>query len=289
MKNKFLRDALDLVLVAVGAMIYAVGFDMFMAPNHINAGGLTGLMMIVVELLGRGSVGTLTIICNVPLFLLGWKRLGRKFFIGSLIGMLSCNTAIDLLAPVLPQITSEPLLACLYGGAMAGLSLGIVFSRGASTGGTDIIARLTRSRLQNFSMGKVMLGLDLVIVTLTGIVFNDLNKVLYCAVTLYVSSIVLDAVVYGFDYSKVALIISEKYEEIARMIGGQMSRGATLLHGKGAYTNQEKTVILVAFKKKQLAELKSAVAEIDPQAFIIVQDAHQVQGEGFSRYSKDAL
>lgn len=289
MKKNLLRNILDMVLVAAGAVLYAISFNLFMEPNQINAGGLTGLMMVVVELTGFGTVGALTIVCNIPLFLLGWKRLGRKFFVGSLIGMLSCNTAIDLLAPILPEVTGEPLLACLYGGALAGVGLGLVFSRGASTGGTDIIARLAKSRLQNFSMGKVMLGLDLLVVTLTGIVFRDLNKVLYCMVTLYVSSITLDAVVYGFDYSKVALIISDKYEEISRMIGQQMDRGATLLHGKGSYTNQDKMVILVAFKKKQLAELKRAVSEIDPKAFIIVQDAHQVQGEGFSRYSKDAL
>lgn len=289
MKKELLHNCLDILSIAVGSVIYAVGFDLFMAPNQINAGGLTGLMMIVVELTAVGSVGSLTILCNIPLFLIGWKRLGRKFFLGSLAGMLICNTAIDLFAQLLPPVTTEPLLACLYGGALAGLGLGMVFSRGASTGGTDIVARLAKSRLQNFSMGKVMLGLDLVIVSLTGIVFRDLNKVLYCTVTLYVSSIVLDAVVYGFDYSKVALIISDRYDEIAQMIGQQLDRGATLLHGQGSYTHREKTVVLVAFKKKQLAELKRAVAEIDPDAFVIVQDAHQVQGEGFSRYSSDAL
>lgn len=161
MKKNILRNVLDMILVAAGAVLYAVSFNLFMEPNQINAGGLTGLMMIVVKLTGFGTVGALTIVCNIPLFLLGWKRLGRKFFIGSLIGMLSCNTAIDLLAPILPEVTGEPLLACLYGGALAGVGLGLVFSRGASTGGTDIVARLAKSRLQNFSMGKVMLGLDI--------------------------------------------------------------------------------------------------------------------------------
>ncbi len=138
-------------------------------------------------------------------------------------------------------------------------------------------------------MGRVMLILDLVIAALTGLVFRDLNKALYSAVALYVSSIVLDGVVYGLDYSKVALIISDEHERIVAAIDEKLDRGATLLQGQGAYTGQAKQVILVAIKPKQLPELKEAVSEIDRSAFIIVQDAHQVQGEGFSRYSKDSM
>ncbi len=289
MKRGWRKTLLDILLISAGSAVFALGFDLFLSPNEINAGGLTGLAMVFVALTGFGSVGTLVIACNIPLFLAGWRRLGRKFFLGSLLGMLVSNVAIDVFELFLPVPTVEPLLACLYGGALSGIGLGLVFARGASTGGTDIAARLVKQRLQGLSMGRVMLMFDLVIVLLTGLAFRDLNKALYSAVALYVSSIVLDSVVYGFDYSKVALIISDRYEEIARAIDEKLGRGATLLQGQGAYTGKKKQVILVAFKQRQLAELKEAVSEIDRDAFVIVQDAHQVQGEGFGRYSKDAL
>jgi uncharacterized membrane-anchored protein YitT (DUF2179 family) len=200
--------------------------------------------------------------------------------------MLLSNAAIDTLVLVLPAVEVEPLLAALYGGLLAGAGLGLVFLRGASTGGSDIAVRLVQLRCRSLSMGRVMLLFDLITVALTGIAYKDLNNALYSAVALYVSSIVLDAVIYGLDYSQVALIISDRYLEIVAAIDEKLGRGATLLHGSGAYTGTEKQVVLVALKKKQLPQLKEAIAEIDRNAFVIVQDAHQVQGEGFGRYSK---
>ena len=289
MKKRAWNLFLDVLIIALGSAIYALGFDLFFSPNGLNAGGVTGLAMVFKKLTGLGSIGVLAIIMNVPLFLLGLKRLGGKFFFGSLLGMMVSNLAIDALPMVLPPAQVEPLLAALYGGVLSGLGLGLVFIRGASTGGSDIAVRLLQLRHRSFSMGKVMLMFDLVTVILTGLAYRDLNNALYSAVALYVNSIVLDAVIYGLDYSKVALIISDKYAEIVQAIDEKLDRGATLLHGQGAYTGQEKQVILVAIKQKQLAELKEAVSEIDRDAFVIVQNAHQVQGEGFGRYSKEEM
>ena len=289
MKKRAWNLFLDVLIIALGSAIYALGFDLFFSPNGLNAGGVTGLAMVFKKLTGLGSIGVLAIIMNVPLFLLGLKRLGGKFFFGSLLGMMVSNLAIDALPMVLPPAQVEPLLAALYGGVLSGLGLGLVFIRGASTGGSDIAVRLLQLRHRSFSMGKVMLMFDLVTVILTGLAYRDLNNALYSAVALYVNSIVLDAVIYGLDYSKVALIISDKYAEIVQAIDEKLDRGATLLHGQGAYTGQEKQVVLVAIKQKQLAELKEAVSEIDRDAFVIVQNAHQVQGEGFGRYSKEEM
>ena len=289
MKKRAWNLFLDVLIIALGSAIYALGFDLFFSPNGLNAGGVTGLAMVFKKLTGLGSIGVLAIIMNVPLFLLGLKRLGGKFFFGSLLGMMVSNLAIDALPMVLPPAQVEPLLAALYGGVLSGLGLGLVFIRGASTGGSDIAVRLVQLRHRSFSMGKVMLMFDLVTVILTGLAYRDLNNALYSAVALYVNSIVLDAVIYGLDYSKVALIISDKYAEIVQAIDEKLDRGATLLHGQGTYTGQEKQVILVAIKQKQLAELKEAVSEIDRDAFVIVQNAHQVQGEGFGRYSKEEM
>ena len=164
-----------------------------------------------------------------------------------------------------------------------------MLSRGGSSGGVDIMIRLLKQKFRNLSAGKLMLSIDVVIIAITGIAFQDLNKALYSMVALYVSSIVLDGVVYGFDYSKVAIIISDDYEAIAAMLTTKLSRGVTLLQGQGAYTGSEKRVILCAIKRQQMAELKEAVIQIDPKAFIILQEAHQILGDGFDRYSKDAL
>lgn len=287
-REKLRALALDVLLITLGSALYALAFDFFLAPNDINGGGVSGAAMVFCKLTGLGSVGVISIIINVPLFLAGWKRLGRKFFLGSLLGMVVSSVLIDVLALV-PAPETEPLLGAIYGGVLSGLGIGLVFARGASTGGVDIAVRLLKQRLRNMSMGHLMLAVDGIVVVLTGIAFADINVVLYCAVTLYVSSIALDGMVYGFEYSKVALIISDHYEAIAKNIDQKLGRGATYLKGEGSYERTEKMVVLCAVKRQQLAELKDAVVEVDPEAFVIVQEAHQVLGYGFERYSSDSL
>ena len=177
----------------------------------------------------------------------------------------------------------------LYGGTVCGLGLGIVFVSGTSTGGSDILVRLLKLKYPNVPIGQISMYFDAAVVILTGLVFRDLNKALYTGVTVVLCGKMVDAVVYRFDYSKVALIISREHEAIAREIGLKLDRGATFLHGEGSFSHQETKVVLTAVKRQQIAELKELVMGIDPKAFLIVQEAHQVLGDGFSRYSKDAL
>ena len=272
----------------LGSLIFALGFDLFLVPNNLNPGGISGLSVIIVEVLGFGSVGTLSILINLPLFALGGIKIGKRFFIGSLIGMVSSSVLIDLLV-LLPAPQSEPLLGALYGGVVCGAGLGMVFVAGTSTGGSDILVRLLKLRYRNVPIGQISMTFDLVVVVLTGLVFHDVTKALYTGVTVYICGKVIDAMVYRFDYTKVALIISREYDEIARQIGLKLDRGATFLHGEGSYSHTPTKVVLAAIKRQQLAELKELVTRIDPDAFIIVQEAHQVLGDGFSRYSKDSL
>jgi len=272
----------------LGSAIFAIGFSLFLQPNDMSAGGISGLALIFVELTGLGTVGTLAILINLPLFILGGLKIGRKFFAGSLLGMLLSSLLIDAFA-LIPFPVVDPLIGVLYGGVVCGLGLGIVFMSGTSTGGSDILIRLLKLRYRNVPIGQISLCFDAFVVVLTGIVFRDVTKSLYTGVTVFVCSQVIDAVVYRFDYSKVALIISANHQEIADAIGKKLDRGATLLHGEGSYTHREMKVVLAAVKKQQVAELKELIMEIDPNAFVIVQEAHQVLGDGFSRYSKDAL
>ena len=271
-----------------GSAIFALGFALFLMPNDMNPGGISGLALVLVELLGFGSVGTLAIIMNLPLFLLGGVKIGKKFFFGSFLGMTLSNALIDAFA-MLPFPTVEPLMGVVYGGVLCGVGLGIVFMAGTSTGGSDILVRLLKLRYRNVPIGQISMAFDVIVVVLTGIVFQDISKALYTGLTAFLCGKMVDAVVYRFDYSTVVLIISSEYEKIAKNIGIKLDRGATFLHGEGTYSHHQTKVVLAAIKKQQLAELKELVTEIDPKAFIIVQEAHQVLGDGFSRYSKDSL
>lgn len=286
--HKRLKPIYDTLKVVVGCALFGVGFNLFLVPNALNAGGLSGLSMIVVHLLGWGSVGTVTAIMNLPLFVLAGRKIGKKFFIGSLLGIALSATFLDLFA-LLPIPETEPLIGALYGGVICGVGMGAVFTSGVSTGGSDIVARLLKLRYQNMPIGSITIIFDACVAVLTGIVFGDVSVTLYSGVAIFIIGQVIDAVVYRFDYSKVALIITKEHEKVAKAIYDGLNRGVTFLHGEGGYSRAETKVVLTAVKKQQLAELKRLVVETDLNAFIIVQEAHQVLGDGFSRYSKDAL
>ena len=272
----------------LGSAVFAVGFAFFLLPGDMNAGGISGLAQVISHFLGFGSVGMLSILINLPLFVLGGLKIGKRFFAGSLLGMVLSSVLIDALDGLV-VLQLEPLVAVLYGGVLCGLGLGIVFVCGTSTGGSDILIRLLKLKYRNVPIGQMSMCFDAAVVVLTGLVFRDVTKALYTGVAVFVTSQVIDAVVYRFDYSKVALIISSEYEEIAHQIGIKLDRGATFLHGEGSFSHTQTKVVLAAVKKQQVAELKELVTAVDPNAFIIVQEAHQVLGDGFSRYSKDSL
>ena len=188
-------------LLVVGNALFSLGFNLFLVPNSLNVGGLSGIAMILQRVLGKGGIGFYSAVMNVPLFVIGYKQLGRGFFFGSLIGM-ACNALfIDLLAGIpAPQV--ETMLGVIFGGVLTGAGIGLVFLPGATTGGTDILARLLKRHLREIKMGYVTLTIDTCVLILTGLVFRDISKTLYSAITLFICSRVLDAVLYGLDYSR---------------------------------------------------------------------------------------
>lgn len=274
--------------LVIGCAIFALGFNAFLAPHEINCGGLSGLAQVFVAWTDLGTVGLVAACMNVPLFIIGGKKIGKKFFFGSLVGMVSVSVFLDLFT-VIPIPETDMILGALYGGLASGVGMGLVFLSGVSSGGTDIIVRLVKRKWPNFSIGRIALAMDLVVAILTGIVFNDFSKTLYSGITLYVTSAIVDAVIYSFDYSKVALVISPRYKEISDVIVQKLDRGVTLLDGHGYYSGRQTKVVLTAIKRHQVTDLKAMAAQIDPDAFIIIQEAHQVLGDGFGRYSKDSL
>lgn len=287
MKTKF-ELIFSVIKTVIGCAIFGAGFSLFLQPNGLNTGGITGLSMVIFELIHISSVGMISALINLPLFIIGGLKVGKRFFWGSLLGMILLSVFIDLFARM-PAPETEPIIGALYGGILCGLGLGLVFSCGFSTGGSDIVVRLLKRKFQYIPIGVINTVFDALIAILTAIVFKSINQALYCGIAIFVTGRVLDAVVYGFDYSKVALIITKKHEEVAYRLGKELGRGATFLHGEGSYRHQETKVVLTAVKMQQIAEMKQIVVEVDPEAFVIVQEAHQVLGDGFTKYSKDAL
>lgn len=286
--KKIMRPALELLELIAGCALLALGFDIFLEPNDINAGGLTGLAMVLHRVFKFGSIGLFVFLMNLPLFIISGLKIGKKFFIGSLIGMALSSLFIDLFT-VIPVPETEPLIGALYGGVVCGLGLGLAFLSGSSTGGSDIAVRLLKRRYQNVPIGTISICFDICVIIIAASVFGKFSIALYSGIASFVAGLVVDAVVYHFDYSKVAMIITKKHEEVALEIDRQLDRGATFLKGEGSYTRDEMLVVLAAVKRHQVADLKRLVMEVDPAAFVIVQDAHQVLGDGFSRYSKDSL
>ena len=276
------------VMVILGSVMFSLGFVWFLDVHSFNGGGITGVAQIIVEITKFGSVGMWVLAFNIPLFIIGGVKVGKKFFFGSLLGLGAVTVSLELLAK-LPAPETEPLLACVYGGALVGVGLGIVVMAGASTGGSDIIVRLLKRKWRNVPIGTITMGFDIVVTVLTGLAFGDMRNALYTGLTVFISGKVMDVVIYSFDYSKVAIIISDKHEEITDWIIHKLVRGVTYLRGEGAYSQTDKNVILTVVKSHQLAELKQKVVDVDPDAFVILQEAHQVLGDGFARYTKDSL
>ena len=271
----------DYLIISVGAVIFAIGISLFAEPFHIAPGGISGIAIIINYLL-RLPVGLLIIIINIPLFILSLFKLGRSFVISSFYAMMLSSLLIDQFARI-PTFVEEPLLAALYGGLAIGAGMGIIFAHGASTGGSDIIVRLLRLKFRGLRLGRIMLMLDLCVIALAALVFGDLNRALYAIITVYVNSIVIDAIIYGLEYSKVVYIISQKSGEIGRRIQKELERGVTFFHGEGGYLKQSTEIIMCALKQQQIVKFYSIVHETDPDAFVIVANAYEVVGHGFKR------
>ena len=276
-------------IITLGAVIYALAFDWFVAPNQIAMGGVTGLAQIVNALVPVLPVGVLSILVNVPLFLAssrGWR--GAPLVVSSLYAMAVSSLAIDVIAWMHTFPPMDPILATLYGGAGMGVGLGLVFSQGATTGGTDIIGKLLKLKFPWLPIGKLVMIPDMVVVILAAVVFGTVNAALYGLIQMYLLSKVMDMILYGWDTSRVAYIITDRWEETVQGLL-DMNRGVTLLQGKGAYTGAEKQVLLVAFRQREIVPIKRMLREIDPKAFFIVCDAHEILGEGFGDYQKEEI
>lgn len=288
-RSKPLALVWDFFVIAVASVAYAIGFNCFYKPNAIAFGGMTGVAQILNAIFPWMPIGVTVVVLNIPLFLLGWKLLGGRLLVSSLYAMATTSLAIDLVDVLWRFEAMDPMIAAIFGGVLLGGPLAFIFARGATTGGTDLLARLLKIKFAWLPMGKLLLTVDVTVIICTAIAFRNVQSALYGLVAMFISSKVMDAVLYGMDTAKVAYIISERSDEITRYITHDLDRGATVLHGHGAWSGDEKNVLMVAFKQREIVAIKAAVKEIDPDAFLIVCDAHEVLGEGFRIYSSQDL
>lgn len=287
-QHTFLKFLKTYGLITLSSLIYALSFNWFFQPNHIAFGGLTGIAQILNRIWPVLPVGVMVIVMNVPLFIAGVRKMGIGLLLASLFSMATSSVFVDVMASLYTFPPMEPLLASLYGGLTLGFSLGLMLLANATGGGTELLARLLKYRLPDLSMGRLCLAIDLVVIIAYAAVFHNLNDALYGIVALYVSSIVMDTVIYGSQRAVLAYIISDKSAAIADILLG-LNMGITLLSGTGGFSGDEKKVILCAIHRQQVSMVKELVTWQDPAAFIIVTQAHEVLGEGFAAYDKNGM
>ena len=283
------REVKSYVLIVLGAVIHALAFNMFLGPNQIPMGGLSGLAQIINFLIPILPVGTMNMVMNVPLLLLSGKLLGRRMLISSVVAVATSSVAIDAIGAMHDFAAMDPFLSAIFGGAMMGLGLGLISAQNATLGGTSTLARLVKIKYPWLSTGSLIMGSDVVILVLAVIAFGKLEAALYGTIALLALEMIMDKVLYGMDPSKVAYIVSEQAREIAKVLMTEQERGVTVLRGEGAYTGDEKKILMVAFRQKDIVQIKRTVHAMDEKAFMVVVDASTVLGGGFEDYQKGEL
>ena len=277
---------LKYLFITLGAVIYAVGFQFFLYPNNITSGGVVGTSMIINQLTGM-PVGVMTILLNIPLFIIAWRHFGLDFLIGSLVGMGLSSVLVDVFAGFDLSFTDDPMLAAVIGGAVKGMGLGMIYYVGGTTGGIDIVVKILRKKLASVNFGTIMLSLDTIIIAIYAMVLGRYESAMYSLIAMYVTTKVVDLVLYGIDNACLCYIISESTEEITReIVSGPLHRGVTLLEGRGAYSGAHRDVMMCVIKRQQIGQLKRLVRNVDEKAFFIVTNAKNVFGNGFESFSE---
>ncbi|MDF2500332.1 MAG: hypothetical protein K0Q77_1046 [Anaerosporomusa subterranea] len=276
MQQKIWRYA----LVGLGSIICGAGINAFLVPHHMLSGGISGVAMIFYFLF-NWPIGLLSAIGNIPLFYAAYKLLDREYVIGALYGMIIFSISIDatrFLSEL--NLVDDIILAAVYGGTISGIGSGLIFRVGGSSGGTDIIGTIVK-KYYSYNIGFVSFSINLAIMTVAAFLFG-MKPAMYTLISMFISSSVIDKVIEGFNRKKTILIVSDLSEELAAAILNEVGRGVTFLKGEGAYTRNDKKVIFVVVTLTQIARIKFIVEKVDPRAFMIVQDAAEVMGRGFS-------
>ena len=268
--------------ILIGCVIGGAAYPLFMTPNQIAPGGITGIAMILNHLL-HWPVGTVSLVLNIPLFLIGFRAMGKIFTFRSLIATVFFSLFIDIL-PLQP-LTADPLLGTLYGGVMLGAGLGLILRGGATTGGSDMVARMVHRRFQFISVGSFLFAIDCAVVLAAGFLIGT-TEALWALISIFLCSKVMDAVIIGFSGNKACFVISERWQEISERVMREMDRGVTQLNARGAYTGAERPTLLCVISRSEIMAFKRILREEDENAFVIIVEAHEAIGDGFSGLEK---
>lgn len=293
-KGSFINVIKDAVVITISSFLYAFTFNFFFETNNLAMGGFSGIGQVLHYYFEFLTPGIVVFVLNLPLMVIsikkqGWKSLMATGFAITVTSLMidAMNAVVDYLGWHYPKM-DQPLLASVFGGIICGASLGFMMLKNATTGGTELAARLLKYVFRNISIGKICLVIDVTVVCLYALAYRQINAALYGMIAMYISSIAMDMVVYGAVNAKLAYIISDKSKEISDKII-EMKHGVTFLNGKGAFTGANKNILLCAVRPSSMAKIKSAVVEVDKDAFIIVSDAKEVYGEGFGVYNEHTL
>ncbi|MBO4500731.1 MAG: YitT family protein [Clostridia bacterium] len=288
------RLALKLAIMTVGASVYAVGVAFFLNPHGIAPGGLTGISVMINYFNKNINTGILVLLMNIPLMIAGLWRFGKEFLVSTIWSTVISSVMISGLEDVIAHyeiahLTDNMILTAVAGGALMGVGMGIIFRQGGTTGGSDIVVKFLRQKYRHLKSGVLFIIIDSSIVAASALVYKNIEMGLLAGVTVAVSSYVFNNVLYGGDSARLAYIISDKPEQIAERLLKDLSIGATMIEGKGAFTGSDKQVIMCAAKNRVFPEVKKVVHDEDPHAFLIVSSANEIYGEGFKVYSNTEM
>ena len=284
-KNTIKKLLVDILVDIVAACLVSVGVYTFAARADLPLSGFTGISQIINKLTDI-PMGIMIIILNIPVAILCYKMLGRKYFLNSIKSMAIVSLFIDYVAPMFPAVSLDKMLTAICTGVLCGLGYGLIYMRGSSSGGTDFITLTIKSKRPYLSIGNIALIIDsLIIVAGTIIVSKNLTGMIYGMIVAFIASTVVDKLVYGMNAGKMTLIVTDKADEVADAINDTVARGATFLKAQGSYTEESKNVVMCACGKRQMYLIKDAIKEVDPAAFMIVLDSSEVMGEGFEKKS----
>lgn len=272
----------DYLVIFAGAVLYGISVAMFTSPNNVAPGGLTGVATMLNYMFSL-PIGIMIFVMNIPLFIWGFIENGKGFLTRTLVATALVSVMIDVLTPILPAYTGDTILAAGFGGVLNGLGLGLIFYRGGSTGGTDIIALNLHKYFPFISTGTIILVSDILVLLMVFFVYHSIENVLYALLVIFISIKVIDAVSYGTSRGngKLMFVISDNYEEVSANIMKNLKRGVTYLNGGGAYSGNDKKVIMCAVRPQEVYKITSGIKNVDPNAFIIVTTAGAIKGRGF--------
>lgn len=278
-QGKVKKAIVEAAGTVAGSAIMAFGIASFLLPSQLSSGGVSGIATITYYLLNI-PMGIMIMIINIPLFIFAGYRIGKEFFIKSLIGTVSLSLFIDILDKY-PPITTDRFLASIYGGAIIGIGTAIILKMNSSTGGTELVANLIKTYNPYISMSKYLTIIDIVIISLNVIFFKHIEIGLYSAIAIYLYGKMIDIIFEGVYFTKLIFIISDKNEEISSSIVNEVKRGVTGLYGRGMYSNKEKLVLICAVSRGDVHKIKDIARKIDKRSFIVVASAREVLGKGF--------